>query len=89
MLPLAGPAIAAVAILEFEGTWNDFFWPLIIFTSAPDHFTLPVGIFSFISEYQTQWPQLMAAQRDRDRADRARSTSSSSATSSPASPPPA
>ncbi len=61
MLPLAGPAIAAVAILEFEGTWNDFFWPLIIFNTAPDHYTLPVGIFSFVSEYQTLWPQLMAS----------------------------
>jgi multiple sugar transport system permease protein len=60
MLPLAGPAIAAVAILEFEGTWNDFFWPLIIFQTSPSHFTLPVGIFQFVSEYQTQWPQLMA-----------------------------
>jgi multiple sugar transport system permease protein len=61
MLPLAGPAIAAVAILEFEGTWNDFFWPLIIFQTAPDHFTLPVGIFSFVSEYRVLWPQLMAS----------------------------
>jgi multiple sugar transport system permease protein len=60
MLPLAGPAIAAVTILEFEGTWNDFFWPLIIFNGTPDHYTLPVGIFSFVSEYQTLWPQLMA-----------------------------
>ncbi len=60
MLPLAGPAVAAVAILEFEGTWNDFFWPLIIFQTSPDHFTLPVGIFQFVSEYQTQWPELMA-----------------------------
>ena len=28
MLPLAGPALAAVAILQFQGTWNGFFWPL-------------------------------------------------------------
>ena len=61
MLPLVGPAIAAIAILEFEGTWNDFFWPLIIFNTAPDHYTLPVSIFSFVSEYQTLWPQLMAS----------------------------
>ena len=26
MLPLAGPALAAVTILSFQGTWNDFFW---------------------------------------------------------------
>jgi multiple sugar transport system permease protein len=61
MLPLAGPALAAVTILEFEGTWNDFFWPLIIFQTSPSHFTIPVGIFSFVSEYQTLWPQLMAS----------------------------
>jgi multiple sugar transport system permease protein len=28
MLPLAGPAVAAVAILQFQGTWNGFFWPI-------------------------------------------------------------
>jgi ABC-type glycerol-3-phosphate transport system permease component len=60
MLPLAGPAIAAVAILEFEGAWNDFFWPLVVFATSPSHYTLPVGIFSFVTTYQTQWPQLMA-----------------------------
>ena len=31
MLPLAAPAIAALTILQFQGTWNDFFWPLILF----------------------------------------------------------
>ena len=29
MLPLAGPALAAVAILQFQGTWNGFFWPVV------------------------------------------------------------
>ena len=52
---------AAVAILEFEGTWNDFFWPLVIFNTAPSHYTLPVGIFSFVSTYQTNYPPLMAS----------------------------
>ena len=61
MLPLAGPAIAAVAILEFEGTWNDFFWPLVIFSTTPSHYTIPVGIFSFVSTYQTNYPPLMAS----------------------------
>ena len=36
MLPLAGPAIAALAILQFQGTWNDFFWPLILFGQGND-----------------------------------------------------
>ena len=30
MLPLAAPALAAVTILRFQGTWNEFFWALII-----------------------------------------------------------
>jgi multiple sugar transport system permease protein len=62
MLPLAAPGIAAVAILSFEGAWNDFFWALIILGFGnPDHYTLPLGIAQFKFQYQTLWPQLMAA----------------------------
>lgn len=60
MLPLTGPALAAVAILTFQGTWNDFFWPLIIFLGNSDLYPLPVGIFQFKDTYETQWPELMA-----------------------------
>jgi multiple sugar transport system permease protein len=62
MLPLAGPAIAAITILQFQGTWNDFFWPLILlgFTD-PSKYTLTLGISQFVFQYQTLWPQLMAA----------------------------
>jgi multiple sugar transport system permease protein len=62
MLPLAAPAVAAVAILSFEGAWNDFFWALVILGFGdPDHYTLPLGIAQFKFQYQTLWPQLMAA----------------------------
>jgi multiple sugar transport system permease protein len=60
MLPLAGPALAAVTILTFQGTWNDFFWQLLILQD-PDKFTIPVGISSFVGQYKTNWPPLMAA----------------------------
>jgi multiple sugar transport system permease protein len=60
MLPLAGPALAAVTILQFQGTWNEFFWALIILQDE-SKFTLPVGISNFIGVYKTQWPELMAA----------------------------
>lgn len=60
MLPLAGPALAAVTILTFQGTWNDFFWQLIILQD-PDKYTLPVGISSFVGQFKTLWPPLMAA----------------------------
>ena len=60
MLPLTGPALAAVAILTFKGTWNDFFWPLIVFLGNNDLYPLTVGLFQFKDEYETQWPELMA-----------------------------
>ena len=42
ILPLSGPAIAAVAILTFEASWNSYFVPLI-FISSEDKMTLPLG----------------------------------------------
>ncbi|MFL5967162.1 MAG: carbohydrate ABC transporter permease [Gaiellaceae bacterium] len=60
MLPLAGPALAAVAILEFQGTWNDFFWANLILQSPP-HWTIQVGVAQFSFTYGTLWNDLMAA----------------------------
>lgn len=59
MLPLAGPALAAVAILAFQGAWNGFFWPLLILQDA-GHWTLPLGLFQFTQEFLTLWPALMS-----------------------------
>ncbi len=42
-LPLIKPALAAVAIFSFLGTWNDFFSPLI-FLRSRDMLTLAVGL---------------------------------------------
>lgn len=60
MLPLTGPALAALAILTFQGSWNDFFWPLLVLTD-PDKATLPLALAHFTSAFETQWPALMAA----------------------------
>jgi multiple sugar transport system permease protein len=61
MLPLAGPAIAALAILQFQGTWNDFFWPLILFGQGSEHmYTMQLGLAQLTFTYQSLWPQLMA-----------------------------
>ncbi|HET7676922.1 MAG TPA: carbohydrate ABC transporter permease [Candidatus Limnocylindrales bacterium] len=59
MLPLASPAIAAVAILQFQGTWNGFFWPLLFLQHRP-HYTLPLALSQFRFEYTSDWPALMA-----------------------------
>jgi multiple sugar transport system permease protein len=61
MLPLAGPAIAAITILSFQGTWNDFYWQLILLQDN-SKFTLNVGIAQFTTAggYGHDWPPLMA-----------------------------
>jgi multiple sugar transport system permease protein len=61
MLPLAGPAIAAVAVLQFQGTWNGFFWPVVFLTDKA-HYTLPIGLafFKLSGGFGTNWPPLMA-----------------------------
>jgi multiple sugar transport system permease protein len=61
MLPLAGPALAAVAILQFQGAWNSFVWPYVLLQN-PDHYTLPLGLVMFRQSggFSTNWPPLMA-----------------------------
>ncbi len=61
MMPLATPAIAAVAVLQFQGAWNGFFWP-VVFLTEREHATLPLGLylFRFAGGFATNWPPLMA-----------------------------
>jgi len=61
MLPLAGPALAAVSILQFQGTWNGFFWP-VVFLKEQSHYTLPIGLafFKLSGGFGVNWPPLMA-----------------------------
>ncbi len=50
-VPLVTPAMAILAVLTFNGTWNDFFRPLI-FLSDQQHYTVPLGIealFGYLS----------------------------------------
>ena len=59
ILPLASPALAAVAILQFQGTWNGFFWPLILLRDR-SQWTLPLALGQFRFQFQTDWAPLMA-----------------------------
>lgn len=58
MLPLIGPALAAVAIFAFVSNWNDFLGPLI-YTQSPQYRTLALGLRSFLGQYVSQWNDLM------------------------------
>lgn len=61
MLPLAAPAVAAVTILQFQGTWNGFFWPFVLIRDQA-LWTLPLGLteFRLVGGFGTNWPPLMA-----------------------------
>lgn len=59
IVPLSGPVLATLAIFVFQGTWNDFLWPLVV-TSTEQMRTIPVGLAAFVGQYSTAWGQLMA-----------------------------
>jgi multiple sugar transport system permease protein len=59
ILPLAKPALAALTVLTFIGSWRSFMWPLIV-TQSREKFTLPVALTSFQEMYGVQWTLLMA-----------------------------
>ena len=60
IMPLAGPALATVAIFTVLNTWNDFLAPLV-YISSQDKFTLALGLAQFRGLMSTQWHYLMAA----------------------------
>lgn len=43
ILPLARPALGALAVLTFLGSWNSFLWPLTVLRNQVN-MTLPVGL---------------------------------------------
>ncbi len=59
-LPLARPALAAVAIFSFLGSWDEFTWAL---TSITDQnlYTLPIAIRLFQQQHGTEWGLVFAA----------------------------
>jgi len=44
VLPLTRPAIVALVIATFQGSWNEFMHPLIVITVNADLYTLPLGL---------------------------------------------
>ncbi|MBD3385665.1 ABC transporter permease subunit, partial [candidate division KSB1 bacterium] len=60
LLPLALPGLGATALFAFLGSWNEFFFALIL-TSSDSTRTIPVGIGLFVGEYRDVWNQMAAA----------------------------
>ena len=60
ILPLAKPALTTLAILTALGSWNGFFWPLIV-TNSLDMRTLPIGLAILNGQWWSEQHLLMAA----------------------------
>ena len=61
VLPMARPAIAAVALFQFFYCWNDYFGPQIYTSENPGAWTLSYGLQTFKSAHHTNWNLTMAA----------------------------
>jgi multiple sugar transport system permease protein len=59
-LPLIVPAMTALGIFTFMGTWNNFMGPLI-YLNTPEKFTVPMLLNQFKGQYITDWTLMMAA----------------------------
>ena len=58
-MPLAKPAIAAVAIFTFVWSWNNFIWPFLVITGT-NMMTVPVGLATVQTSYGIRYAQIMA-----------------------------
>lgn len=61
VVPLAKPAIAAVALFQFLYAWNDFFAPLLYLVENKEAWTLSLGLSDFKGQFHTEWNLTMAA----------------------------
>jgi multiple sugar transport system permease protein len=59
VMPLAKPALMALAIFTFQGYWNDFLWPLVV-TTDDRYRTIQLGLTVFRQRFSTSWGPLMA-----------------------------
>ena len=59
VVPNLRPALAALTIILFIDTWNEYFWPLLV-TDSADSRTIQVGIRQFLEEDYDDYGALMA-----------------------------
>jgi multiple sugar transport system permease protein len=61
VVPLARPAIAAVALFSFLYAWNDFFGPLLYAGENAHSWTVSVALSNLRGQHHVQWNLTMAA----------------------------
>lgn len=60
VLPLSLPGVGVAVLFGFLVAWNEFIIALTL-TKTPASQTMPVGISTFITQFQILWGQMMAA----------------------------
>lgn len=61
IVPLAKPAISAIGLFAFLGSWNDFFGPLLYLVENQDLWTLGIGLNAFRSLHHVETSMMMTA----------------------------
>lgn len=61
LFPLLSTVTGTVAVLTGLIVWNDFFTQLVFFGGGANNRTLPVAIYTFVGEYESQWNVVFAA----------------------------
>lgn len=59
VLPIIKPALGALTIYSFLGSWNGYLWPLIILRDDAKY-TLPIGLANLVGTYRQDYGMLMA-----------------------------
>lgn len=59
VLPIIKPALGALTIYSFLGSWNGYLWPLIVLRDE-EKYTLPIGLANLIGTYRQEYGMLMA-----------------------------
>ena len=60
IMPMAKPSLAALAIIKFMWTWNEFFWPLLIITT-PTKAVVTLGLSYLTNMYFREYHLITAA----------------------------
>jgi len=60
VLPIVAPGLGAAAVFNLAAYWSEFCLALVLLDSQ-ERFTMPLGLFSFQSAYDTDWQLLAAA----------------------------
>jgi multiple sugar transport system permease protein len=60
MLPMCRPALSALGIFSFTGSWNSFLWPLVV-VNQDEMRTVPLGIVFYMGGQRVpEYGQLLA-----------------------------